>query len=78
MHRVLLRAKPFDCEEEAIDAVLQHRVRAGPFFVRFATRLFSHVLHRTPNGAVFRCPFIQGRRQIRSAGSPQEKCGHRW
>lgn len=29
MFRAVLKAKPFDCEEEAIDAVLKHRIRPG-------------------------------------------------
>ena len=29
MHRAVLRAKPYDCEEEAIDAVLKHVIRPG-------------------------------------------------
>lgn len=29
MHKALLRARPFDCEEDAIDAVLKHRVQPG-------------------------------------------------
>lgn len=29
MFKAVLRAKPFDCEEEAIDAVLKHRIQPG-------------------------------------------------
>ena len=29
MHRAVLRARPFDCEEEAIAAVLRHEIRPG-------------------------------------------------
>lgn len=29
MFQAVLKAKPFDCEEEAIDAVLKHRIRPG-------------------------------------------------
>lgn len=36
MHRALLCARPFDCEEEAIAAVLEHRVQPGDaVFVRY-------------------------------------------
>ena len=29
MHHALLRARPFDCEEDAIDAILKHRIQPG-------------------------------------------------
>ena len=29
MHRAILRARPFDCEEDAIDAVLRHDIQPG-------------------------------------------------
>ena len=29
MHKAVLRARPFDCEEDAIDAILHHRVQPG-------------------------------------------------
>lgn len=36
MHRALLRARPFDCEEDAIAAVLAHRVQPGDaVFIRY-------------------------------------------
>ena len=36
MHRALLTARPFDCEEEAIDAILTHKIRPGDaVFIRY-------------------------------------------
>lgn len=36
MHRALLRARPFDCEEEAIAAVIAHSIRPGDaVFIRY-------------------------------------------
>ena len=36
MHHALLRARPFDCEEEAIDAILKHRIQPGDaVFIRY-------------------------------------------
>lgn len=29
MHKATLRARPFDCEEDAIDAILKHRIQPG-------------------------------------------------
>ena len=36
MHHALLRARPFDCEEDAIDAILKHRIQPGDaVFIRY-------------------------------------------
>ena len=36
MHHALLRARPFDCEEDAIDAILKHRIHPGDaVFIRY-------------------------------------------
>ena len=36
MHRALLTARPFDCEEKAIDAILTHKIRPGDaVFIRY-------------------------------------------
>ena len=36
MHRALLTARPFDCEEDAIDAILTHKIRPGDaVFIRY-------------------------------------------
>ncbi len=36
MHRAVLRARPFDCEEDAIAAVLSHRIQPGDaVFIRY-------------------------------------------
>ena len=36
MHRALLRARPFDCEEDAISAILTHKIRPGDaVFIRY-------------------------------------------
>ena len=36
MHHALLKARPFDCEEEAIDAILTHKIRPGDaVFIRY-------------------------------------------
>lgn len=36
MHHALLRAHPFDCEEDAIDAILKHRIQPGDaVFIRY-------------------------------------------
>lgn len=36
MHKALLRARPFDCEEEAIDAILTHKIQPGDaVFIRY-------------------------------------------
>lgn len=36
MHQALLRAHPFDCEEDAIDAILKHRIQPGDaVFIRY-------------------------------------------
>ena len=46
MHHALLRARPFDCEEDAIDAILKHQNSAG--------RRGVHPLRRAPAAAA--CP----------------------
>ena len=36
MHHALLKARPFDCEEEAIDAILTHKIKPGDaVFIRY-------------------------------------------
>lgn len=36
MHRALLRARPFDCEEDAIAAILTHKIKPGDaVFIRY-------------------------------------------
>jgi len=36
MHRAILRARPFDCEEDAISAVLSHKIQPGDaVFIRY-------------------------------------------
>jgi len=36
MHKAVLRARPFDCEEDAIEAVLSHRIQPGDaVFIRY-------------------------------------------
>ena len=36
MHRAVLKARPFDCEEDAIDAILHHRIQPGDaVFIRY-------------------------------------------
>lgn len=36
MHKAILRARPFDCEEDAIDAILKHEIKPGDaVFIRY-------------------------------------------